>query len=64
MEVGNGLVLGTVIVLFVVLALVRRETEKLANKAEKYIDLPSNYSMMLRRLPEEYTEWDIEQMVE
>lgn len=28
-------------------------------KADKYIDLPSNYSMMIRMLPENYTEEDI-----
>lgn len=50
--------------MLVILQLIRKESSKLAHKASRYIDLPSDYSMMLRRLPEQFTEWDIEQMIE
>ena len=53
------LILICVIINIIVLQLIRREASKLMIKADKYIDLPSNYSMMIRMLPENYTEEDI-----
>ena len=64
LTIMNWLILGCVFIIFIVLQLIRRESAKLSVKAAKHIDLPSNYSMMLRRLPKEYKESDILDMIE
>ena len=63
MVISTYLILLCILILFVILQLIRRESSKLECKSDKYIDLPSNYSIMIRRLPDVYNEWDVEEMI-
>lgn len=64
MIADNYLILAGSLVLTLALQLVRRSSTALELESKKYIDLPSTYSILLRRLPEGYTQSDIEEMIE
>ena len=63
MEVSNFLIILSMLVDLVALMLMRRSNSVMEADSKIYIDLPSSYSIMLRRLPKGYTEEDILDMI-
>ena len=55
----NYLLLASSLALTVALQFIRRSSTTLELESKKYIDLPSAYSILLRRLPEYYTRLDV-----
>lgn len=64
LQIQNYLVLTLIVMLILVMQYVRRTARMLESECDRIVDSPSDYSMILRRLPNDYTEQDIRDMVD
>jgi len=64
LQIQNYLVLALVVVIIIIMHYVRWSARRLEVECDALVDSPSDYSMIIRRLPEGYTEEDIREMVE
>lgn len=58
------MVMVTILLMIVVMQYVRRQARILEAECDRMIDSPSDYSMILKQLPEGYTEADILEMID
>lgn len=58
------MVLGGILALVIAMQFVRRAARILEAECDRLVDSPSDYSMIIRGLPDGYEEKDIVQMIE
>lgn len=63
LQTQNYLVMVTILLMIIVMQYVRRQSRILEAECDRMIDSPSDYSMILKQLPEGYTEADILEMI-
>ena len=64
LTIQNYTVVGFVIVFIILMQFIRRSFRKVEDDCDDAIDSPSDYAMILRRLPEGTEKEDIERMIE
>lgn len=64
LQAQNYLVLSLIVVLILVMQYIRRSARMLESECDRLVDSPSDYSMIIRRLPNDYKEEDIKAMIE